>query len=194
MRKPILIVVFLLSALTVEAKRFIYPIELLAGTADLIVVGEIQKLKGNSYTFKIRETLKGDAHESIAVKMFEEWECDRRFDKPEAGQRLCLFLKKGATRWTIINGGTGERLILNDSVNLANYSGLSPYRLSLTEFVNGIKEFCKCYDLVGEYELFGDKPTFRQLCTDEHAHAFKNTNQFSAWIFNRMSTYTIIRD
>jgi hypothetical protein len=201
MRQTVIFTIFILSALTVEAKKFIYPIEIVAGTADIIVVGQIEKVKGNSYTFKISETLKGNTYETITVEKFKEWTCDRRFGKVEKGQQLCLFLKKGLTHWSIINGSTGERLISNDSIALGGYEEythvdyqFTPYRLSLMEFKNGIRDFCKCYEFIGKYEMFGDKPSFKQLCSDQQISTFKTSSKFSAWLNDKMTNYAIIKD
>jgi hypothetical protein len=201
MKQRIIFAIFIISTLTVDAKKFIYPIEIVAGTADIIVVGQIDKVKGNSYTFKISETLKGKTYETITIEKFKEWTCDRRFGKVEKGQQLCLFLKKGLTHWTIINGSTGERLISNDSITLGGYEEyqhvayeFKPYRLSLTEFKNGIREFCKCYEFIGKYEMFGDKVSYRQLCNDEQISTFRTSNNFSAWLNDKMKNYAIIKD
>ena len=201
MRQTIIFILFVLSTFTVEAKKIDYPIEIVAGTADIIVVGQIDKVKGNSYTFKISETLKGKTNETITVENFKEWTCDSRFGKAEKGQQLCLFLKKGLNNWTIINGSTGERLISNDSITLGGYEEykhvdykFTPYRLSLTEFKNGIRDFCKCYEFVGKYEMFGDVPSFRQLCNDQQITTFRTSTKFSAWLNDKMTNYAIIKE
>jgi hypothetical protein len=201
MRQTIIFILLILSTLTSEAKKIIYPIEIVAGTADIIVLGQIEKVKGNTYTFNISETLKGKIYETITVEQFNEWTCDNRFGKAHKGQQLCLFLKKGQTAWSIINGSTGERLISNDSITLGGYEEykhvdyqFTPYRLSLTELKNGIRDFCKCYEFVGNYEVFGDKHSFRQLCNDQQISIFKTSSTFAAWLNDKMINYTIIKE
>ena len=182
----------------VEAKKMVYPIEVMAGNAVLIVVGEIDTVKGNLYTFNISETLKGNLYYSISVEMFEEWECDKRFAKPEKGQKLCLFLKKGLTNWEIINGSTGELVISNSIITLGGYEEykhiaykFTPYKLSLEEFKNGIKEFCKCFIFIGEYSFRDEKAFFRQVVADKQISEFKNISIFSSWLWEKMSKHHV---
>ena len=58
----------LLTSVFSHAKRDIYPFEKVAGLSDLIVIGFIEEVDLNTYTFKITETLKGDVHASIRVE------------------------------------------------------------------------------------------------------------------------------
>lgn len=174
---------------------------MVVGTADIIVVGQIDSVKGDSYSFKINETLKGKVYYTITVKKFKQWTCDERFGEEAKGQQLCLFLKKELNHWSIINGSTGERLISNDSITLGGYEEykhvdyqFTPYRLSLTEFKNGIKAFCNCYELIGKYEIHKPNPSFKQLCNDEQNSAFKTNNNFYEWLSNKMKNYTLIKD
>lgn len=182
----------------VEAKKMIYPIEVIAGSAELIVVGEIDSVKGNFYTFNISETLKGNPFNSISVEMFEEWECDKRFAKPEKGQKLCLFLKRGLTNWQIINGSTGELVISNNIITLGGYEEykhidykFTPYQLSLEEFKNGIIEFCKCFIFIGEYNFSDEKAHFQQIVTDKQISEFKIISTFSSWLWEKMRKYEV---
>lgn len=91
MKQKILILLIIFSSLKAEAKKDIFPLTLIAANADLIVIGEIDMVKNGSYTFKISETIKGQAYKTINVKMFNEWICDPRFEKAKKGQKLFLF-------------------------------------------------------------------------------------------------------
>ena len=59
MKKSLIIFLFLLSLVS-YAKKFVYQIEVVAGMADLIVVGEIERVYSDSYYFKIKNTIKGE--------------------------------------------------------------------------------------------------------------------------------------
>ena len=192
-----LFIIFFISK--VEAKKMIYPIEVIAGSADLIVVGEIEIVKGDLYIFNISETLKGNLFNSISVEMFEEWECDQRFAKPEIGQKLCLFLKRGLTNWGIINGSTGELVISNNIITLGGYEEykhidykFTPYQLALEDFKNGIREFCKCFIFVGEYSFRDEKAHFEQIVANKQISEFKAMSDFSFWLWNKMEKYQVV--
>ncbi|RZK41102.1 MAG: hypothetical protein EOO90_12875 [Pedobacter sp.] len=196
MKHTILFLALFFSIIKVEAKKLEFPIEVIAGSADLIVIGEIDAVKDNSYTFKIFETLKGQSYESIAVNMFKEWTCDIRFDKPKKGQKLFLFLKKKLSNWEIINGSSGELPILNNSITLKNEQyeyvrdKFTPYTISLVDFKIGIKSFCNCYKFVGSYASI-EKWYFSQICEDDKINKFKLINNFSAWLNKKMMRYQL---
>jgi hypothetical protein len=192
-----LFIIFFISK--VEAKKMIYPIEVMAGSADLIVVGEIEIVKDNLYIFNISETLKGNLFNSISVEIFKEWECDQRFAKPEKGQKLCLFLKRGLTNWEIINGSTGELLISNSLITLGGFEEykhidykFTPYQLSLEEFKNGIREFCKCFIFIGEYGFTDENAHFEQIVLDKQIYEFKAMSDFSFWLWKKMEKYQVV--
>lgn len=194
--KRLLFLLFIVSsAFKAEAKKMVYPIEVIAGSADLIVIGEISAVKSNSYSFKISETLKGKVYAIITVNMFKEWTCDSRFGKPKTGEKLCLFLKNVNSNWEIINGSTGEILISNNSITLGNeeYKHIdyqyNPYKLPITEFKNGIREFCKCYKLIGDYGYYDKPPYFLQTGSDKQVADFKKSSKFSAWLFQKLTPY-----
>ena len=189
-----LLIIFFVS--TIQAKKMHSPIEVMAGSADLIIIGEIASVKSNYYIFNISETLKGNLFISISVEMFEEWECYKRFAKPEKGQKLCLFLKKRLTNWGIINGSTGELVISNNIITLGGIEEykhidykFTPYQLSVQEFKNGITEFCKCFIFIGEYR--DEKAHFQQIVADKQIYEFKTMSYFSSWLSEKMNKYQV---
>jgi hypothetical protein len=197
MKQIILLLFIIFSSLTVEAKKMNFPLEIITGSADLIVIGEINSVKNNSYTFRISETLKGHNYKSISVKTFSEWLCDPRFFKLEKGQKLCLFLKKGLSSWEVINGGTGELFISgslvylggDDSMKIVN-NKIESNTLSLLQFKNGIRDFCRCYQFIGEFDYLSGKPQyFIQICSDLQISNFKIRSEFSEWLFEKMERY-----
>ncbi|MFV8348031.1 hypothetical protein [Flavobacterium sp. ZB4P13] len=200
MKQIIIFLFIILFASKVEAKKMDYPIEVMAGISELIVIGEINIVKGNLYIFDIKETLKGKLYKSISVKLFKEWTCDTRFAKPKKGQKLCLFLKRGLSNWEIINGSTGELLISDNSITLGGYEEykhidykFTPYCLSVEEFKNGIREFSKCYRFIGEYDFMDKKAHFEQICDNKQISKFKSINKFSAWLYKKMTKYPVVK-
>lgn len=199
MKQIIALLFIVLLASKAEAKKMVYPIEIVAGMSELIVMGEINTLKGNVYVFDIDETLKGKRYKSIAVQMFKEWTCDTRFAEPKKGQKLCLFLKRGTTNWEIINGSTGELLISNNTITLDNEeykhvdNKYTPYRLSVEEFKIGLGEFGKCYRFVGEYDFRDINAHFEQIGDDKQISKLKSSNKFSAWLHKKMTKYSVVK-
>lgn len=180
--------------MAVEAKKFEFPIAIIAGSADLIVIGQIEEVSDKSYTFKVVETLKGQTYHSISVNKFREWECDIRFDLPKKGQKLCLFLNREQTGWEIINGSNGELPIFNDSITLKkeaydqNQREFKPYIVNLLDFKLGIKAFCECYRVVGRYGTT-DKWHFNKIGDVAKIQMFQRLNSFSAWLNSQMLRY-----
>ena len=196
MKHRILFLAIFFSLIKAEAKKLEFPIEIITGSADLIVIEEIDAVKDNSYTFKIFETLKGQSYGSITVNMFKEWTCDVRFDKAKKGQKLCLFLKKEFSNWEIINGSNGELPILNNSITLKHEEyeyvrdQFTPYTISLIDFKIGIKTFCKCYKFIGRYASI-EKGYFSQIGVNDKINKFKLINNFSAWLNKKMMRYQL---
>lgn len=199
MKHTVLLLFIIFSAFKVEAKRREFPFEVLAGSADIIVVGEIYGIKNNSYTFKIKETLKGKKYNLISVEMFKEWTCDIRIEKAIKGQKLCLFLKKKFSSWEIINGSAGELFISGNSIYLGGEDSIIFVNnkivrnsISLVQFKNAINDFCKCYQFIGEFDYFSGKPQgFIQVSTDLQISTFKSRSKFSIWLFEKMERYSI---
>jgi hypothetical protein len=184
------------SVLKVEAKKNIFSTEIVIGCSEIIVIGEIENVHKGTYTFRINETLKGKIYKTITVEEFDEWICDARFDKVKKGQKLCLFLKKRLTNWTIINGSTGELSISGDSITLGGYEEykhidfeFTPYRLSLNEFKNGIREFCKCYQFFGDYDYRIGNFHVEQISTNSQIRKFIRRSNFTEWLYEKMKRY-----
>ena len=200
MKQILLLTIFIICNLTVMGKKIIYPIEIVAGTADLIVIGKIIQVNKTTYNFRIEETIKGQRKEMILVNQHIDWECDTRQSKYASGQRLFLFLSKGKKVWTLINGTTGEIPIINGELTLMyeEYKHIkykyNPYRLSLVEFRDGMIGFTNCFKFKGEYdELSFEKETFIQLCNDRKAAIFWKTSKFTVWLHKKMKNYIIER-
>jgi len=200
--KNLILLLIIFSSFKVQAKKDIYLLTLIAARADLIVIGEIDIVKGGNYTFKIGETLRGQKFKTITVKMFKEWVCDPRWEKPKQGQKLCLFLNKGEKNWEIINGSSGEMFISGkliylggeDSMKIVN-NEITRNDMSLTEFKNAIKDFCRCYLFVGELGHRNyDKPHYiLQTCNDRQITVFEKRSKFSTKLFIEMKSYNVLK-
>lgn len=181
MKSRLAVFLFLIS-LSCHAKKFVYPIEIVAGMADLIVIGEIEQMDSNSYVFKINQTIKGEASQRITVHMFKEWTCDRRIRKPEIGQKLFLFLNKKILFYEIINGSTGEFFIEEDQI-VGDINGARPLVIELSD---ALQIFLSCYTLK-EYEAYAAKGTiFIQNKSDSEVRKLYSTSILTKYFFDRM--------
>lgn len=160
-----------------------YSFEQVIGMSDLIVIGTIENVEENTYTFRIDETLKGKVHASISVSKTDECE---RYALYEKGQKLCLFLKKGLLSWTVIEGNTGERPILGETVYLCLDQN---YRLPLEEFSEAISGFCSNFKTrvtVNGYSS-RQKVYFIQEVSEDELDAYKSKNKFTRWLCTQIT-------
>ena len=167
------------------AKKYHYPIEVVAGMANLIVVGEIQSFTSDTYQFKINQTVKGQPTDLIQVQMFKEWTCDIRMKKVAKGQKLLLFLKKDGDAYEIINGSTGEIFIEKDIV-LRIFNKLEP---SIEELVTALKVVTSTFKLKNENYQPTDEIVFSQLKPDEDIIQLSKTSKLTTWFFDKIKQY-----
>ncbi|WP_124981277.1 hypothetical protein [Nonlabens xiamenensis] len=159
-----------------EAKKRFLPYEIIIGSADLVVEGEIISVNGEFYEFKVTDFLKNKSEKIITVLMFPEWTCDKRIIPAEKGQKLLLFLTKSKDEfYKIINGSTGELFIENvvgdfyQDFDLENYDDIK----------KGIKLFVKSFDYCGElYPKFNEKQTFKKLLTETELSKLELESKF----------------
>lgn len=171
------------------AKKDIYPLEVIIGLSDLIVVGEIVSVDNKTYKFKITETVKGgDGEESIIkVIKFEEWICDRRLEQLKNGQRLILFLTKKGKKHEVINGSSGE-IFIKENKLITLYYNQSP---NLDEFINAIKLFVTSYKLkIKNYESLNET-VFVQLVSDNEIDVIIKNSKLYSLMVNRMKYFTV---
>ncbi len=179
------------------AKKRIYPIEMVVGFSNLIVVGKITSITPNSYQFEITETIKGSPRKNITVIKFEEWTCDIRFGPYVIGQQLLLFLVKNGPYYEIVNGGSGEIPIQLNTITFQfesfDENKFIPYKMSLRECLDGLLFFNQCFRMTGKYNDFRNEPTFRQICDDACLAQSNKLRDFKEWLINKMSKYEIHR-
>jgi hypothetical protein len=186
--KTVLLVLFtLLLTIQCSAKKMNYPLEVVAGMADLIVTGEIASVSEGVYQFNVSENIKGKSEATITVKMFHEWTCDVRWKKAEKGQQLFLFLLKKEGKYEIINGSTGELFIVDERVNGFGFGGKDQ---QLEAYKTAIKNFTKCYSYEGKYPDNSSK--FRQLVNDKTMEVLRVNSKLSTVLFDRVKHYTLI--
>lgn len=186
--KYILTIAVLLAISTSSyAKKLYYPLEVVAGMADLIVVGEIESVSQGSYQFKITKAVKGKETGLIKVQMFKEWSCDHRIKKTEKGQKLFLFLNKKGGKYEIINGSTGE-MFIEDGKVLRTINGYKP---KVDELANSIKYFVKAFEPKNkDYKPF-DETVFIQLLPDNEIEKLAKESILTNWFFDKMKDYKI---
>jgi hypothetical protein len=194
MKKTILLFLSVLFCVSLSTKKMHLPLEIIAGKADLIVMGRIIDIQEKTYTFKITETMKGSSGINITVEKFLEWTCDIRFAKHKVGQELFLFLQKNAGNWMIIDGGNGEIPIINQQIKLMNptvYTAANPNpTYSLTTFKNGIRLFCQYFQLIQKGEnIYRSSFSFKTLVSNDKVASFKLASPFSSWLAMQMKKY-----
>ncbi len=159
----------------------IYPIEVVIGMADLIVVGEIESLNAGSYQFQVNQTLKGQADEGIRVERYKEWICDIRVKKPEIGQKLVLFLTQSGGKYEIINGSSGELFIENDSVFVPVFN----QQPTLSELAEAVKSASSCFEMKHKKYPSQGGSQFIQLKPNDYLEEIAKQSAFSAWLIER---------
>lgn len=178
----------------VQAKKANYPFETLMGKADMIVAGHISTVIGDSsYIFVVDHTMKGEVKKEIIVKVFANWTCDIRWKKPEVGQKLFLFLEKKGNLYKPINGSDGEIFIVENKLRLFNVfnpmisqSFTEADSPKLDDVIVAIKNFMTCYSFVRKSEF---SFAFKAIKDDNEIIAFKKSNSFSIWLFDRVKEY-----
>ena len=185
--KLIFLLVLFTQVGNVYGKKLTYPIEVVAGMADLIVTGEIEKVHSHTYVFKIAQTIKGKSHQRITVHMFKEWTCDRRIRKPEVGQKLFLFLNKKIFSYESINGSTGEMFIDEDRV-VGDIDGSRP---TIAELSDALQIFVSCYTLKGKKYHSSKGTIFIQNKSDDEIGKLYSTSVLVQYFFDKMKQYMI---
>ncbi len=169
------------------AKKLYYPLEIVVGMADLIVIGEIESVSKDTYQFKIDKKIKGEESDLIKVQMFKEWTCDNRMKKAEKGQKLFLFLVKKGGKYEIINGSTGEMFIEGDTV-LRIINGEQP---TVDKLATSIKSFTRAFRLKSKNYAPFEETVFKQLISDNEIKNLTNQSALTRWLFNKMKGYKI---
>jgi hypothetical protein len=146
----------------VEAKKYVYGMDVVVLTADLIVIGTIQGEAAGAYSFRIEETIHGTPDNIvITVKKWKQWTCDYRTFKITPGQRLLLLLSHDGGHYSPINESTGEIPMENDSLELYHEravvvdNAIRGYRMHLNEFREAAKALRQCAAMTGVVNEFG---------------------------------------
>lgn len=199
MTKLFITIFFVITYFDIFSRKLFVPIEVIAGSAQLIVTGNIEEVKSSTYIFRIEHLVKGSVKtQTIEVQKFKEWTCDIRFAGHTVGQKLFLFLNKDKKQWYLIDGGPSERPIINDSITIQEEQfhikgEYHPWKIKYSEFLEAIKSFSNQYKYKGVYELFKCTCTFIRIPTEERNLIFIKT-PFALYLQSRMnkSYYKII--
>lgn len=199
MKQVFILIILFFFTWTSQAKKNIYPFEIVASLADVIVIGEIGDVYEDFYSFQASQILKGNVDKMLSIKKNEEWECDTPTVDYKKGQIVCLFLNNRNDTLSIINGSTGEIPISKDSISIGNVEDYlpikdqpHPYKLQLSEFVSGVKLFCKCFQYTGKDELFYNKKPFKIIGSQEDLKLFADQSPFTKWLLTKLANYPIL--
>jgi len=201
----------------------------LCGGADLIVLGTIRDVCDDTYTFDPVQTPDGivvtsrdvrdgtftvDVEQVLAgsfegapleVRKFVDWTCGRRWAPYGVGQRVLLFLTRGAPgepyAWRIMGGGgEGEMLVEGDIVyprvpassaldgkhSDAYYSD-KPQRVPLAPLLAAIRDHRRCFRFITHPELCG-ACGIRQTCTTEEVEELRRRSDLHGFLFDETTT------
>ncbi|WP_237274963.1 hypothetical protein [Tenacibaculum ovolyticum] len=175
--KTIIALILTLSLFSkAEAKKIFLPYEIIIGSADLVVEGEIVSVSNGFYKFKVTEFLKNNSENIITVEIFPEWTCDSRIMPAEKGQKLLLFLSKSNNEfYQIINGSTGELFVESVPADFYYDFDFENY----DDIKTGIKLFVKSFDYCGElYPKYNEKQTFKKLKTESELKKMESQSKF----------------
>jgi hypothetical protein len=189
MKYIILILLLLITTVNGFSLKIDLPFTYLTFQSKLIVVGEISEIQDSTYTFKISETIKGSKYNSIEVLKFKEWTCDERRYGYEIGQKLCLFLDSNKDKWEIINGSTGEKFIIQDSIYVSDYFEIFNQKYKYWPKAQLISDFAS---IMKEYSLYfnqvrnSNQTYYIQSCSQKVINKLKKRSKFSLWFYNEL--------
>lgn len=161
------------------------PLPRLIGIADYILLGSVQSVEKETFSFKTEETLAGNAAENVlTVAQFIPNKFDGPRDVPyEKGQRFLLFLKMDSTQnllRVIGAGGEGEMPVEEgfvyfygryvEGLERKNYTVHSKersiQRFDYKIFGDAVKDFRRCYSC--KFDPAEERYKFQKICgTDE---------------------------
>ncbi len=192
--QTLLAVAFVFCSTAAHAKKASYSFEALVGLADMIVTGHISNVLGDSsYVFVIDQAVKGELKKEVIVKVFTNWTCDTRWKKPEAGQKLFLFLLKKNDLYETIGGSDGEIFIIENKLRLFNVfnpmitKGFTETNSpKLDDVIVSIKNLMACYSFsrINDYSFI-----FSPIKNEHEILTFKKANSFSIWLFDRVKEH-----
>lgn len=187
-------IAFVFCSTAAHAKKASYSFEALVGLADMIITGHISHVSGDSsYVFVIDQTIKGEIQKEVVVKVFTNWTCDIRWEKPQAGQKLFLFLLKKNDLYETIGGSDGEIFIVENKLRLSNNFNpmVSQYfpeanLPKLDDVIVSIKNLMACYSFSrkNNYSFI-----FSPIKNENEILTFKKANSFSIWLFDRVKEH-----
>ena len=201
----------------------------LCGGADLIVLGTICEVHDGTFAIDVVQTNTGvvatgrevrdgtfavDVEKVIAgsfeetpleVRKFSDRACGRRRTPYEVGQRVLLFLARGAPgephTWRIMGGGgEGEMLVEGEVViprvpaspawahkhDDAYYTD-QPQRVSLEPLLAAIRDHRRCFKFITYPELCGACGV-RQTCAIEEVEELRRRSELHGFLFDETMT------
>lgn len=178
----------------------------LCGGADLIIIGSITEVRAETFRVDVVQTITGSLDSApLEVCKFVDWTCARRWAPYEIGQRVLLFLTRGApdkpNAWQIMGaGGEGEMLVENDIVlprvrasvalvgeNNNVYYSDKPQRVPLDALLLALRDHRRCFKFITHSELPGAFGV-RHTCSIEDVDALRRRSGLHAFLFDETTS------
>ncbi len=178
----------------------------LCGSADLIVIGTINDVRVETFVVDVEQTVAGSSGSvPLEVRKFANWTCARRWASYEVGQRVLLFLTRGAPgnphAWRIMGaGGEGEMLVEADIVHprvrasgalvgeLSDvYYSDKPQRVPLDPLLAAIRDHRRCFAFLTHPEL-GGACGVGSTCSIEVVDELRRCSDLHGFLFDQATT------
>ena len=148
MRKLILLLL-ILNCFPAKADYRNINLPTLVCDADYGAIGTIVAIDKSYFYLKVQDYVMSRLEfDTLKIQKFENWNCGKRYDKYEIGQRELVFFRKSnyvISDYELLGYGAGgefELPIRNDSIYYHfSYGRLQPYNLA--DFVAAIKDLDK---------------------------------------------------
>lgn len=139
MKQILIIVIFIILSFEVKADYSYMRLSSLVCSADFGAIGTIVNIDNNYFYLNVEDyVLNKLEFDTLKIQKFVDWNCGRRYNKYEIGQRELVFFRKSNY---VINdyellgyggGGEFELPIRNDSIYYNySYGRLKPYSLKI---------------------------------------------------------------
>ena len=186
--KTIVALFFLVSLNVSSVSKSHLPYGVLVTKAEHIVHGKISKIDNGKeqYQFKVIDAVKGKTLDTIDVKIWKEWICDKRVSPLKVGQELLLFLKGNKNEpYSVIHGSKGELFVSEkDYVTTFQYSLKDNKFPKIFHLKKGIKLFNRAFKYHGELYGFDDGGYFVRKANGSMIKKLNKENKFFRMAYN----------
>jgi hypothetical protein len=163
----LLVIALAIPALAAISIRYIrHELFELAAHADVVVTGTIVDVASSTFDLRVERSIVGTTEDTLHVTKFVNWTCAGRWTEYAEGQRVLLFLERGADGkpFSILGGGgEGEMPLVGGDVIVRGYR------------VRGYAE--------EEHVVGGDKVDGARVALDEFAASIDGFRGAFTWRF-----------